>query len=258
MQLIPYTSANLINDGYNKVITPGYDVLGTFPEDFGHILKATDSNIVRLPIPGTKDLSDWEKNSEFRLILTPYGYVHEGFYSDFCLLLPEVINRVSDLMVHGYDYIISGHSLGAPIATLISVALASGIYPTGFDTNLKIPKENIALETFASPYPGNNTFAHFVQCLKLNTLMVINTADLVNYVPKGFGFESIIPAGTRAETIPAYQNGPASMVYNRGTNLLVLEFNYAPDVDLIIPNVLARHSIIDSYAAHTKNIVVNF
>lgn len=89
----------------------------------------------------------------------------------------------SDVMAHmqeaaqnytGYDFYITGHSLGGAFATIATLQLsAEGV----------IPKERLNIYTFRSPRVGNRIFARAVTKGVQNAFRIVHDADIVPHVP---------------------------------------------------------------------------
>jgi len=64
----------------------------------------------------------------------------------------EILDDLKDLMEEGYSVYVTGHSLGAALATMFAFAIAGGGEETDF-----IPRP-ISCITFAAPFLGTNSF----------------------------------------------------------------------------------------------------
>jgi len=169
--------AHLVKSAYSNTLPPRYEVLFTLPDDFGWLLKDTETGTAGVIIRGARDLSDWLCNSHFELQKTPCGGIHEGFWeaaNSFWLPLCMELNQLPK----GTRLVLAGHSLGAAIATVLAVQL----YP--------LPLE---VYTFASPKTGDARFAKVYNMLKIKTERYTNRLDIVPHLPEGFGYRHVCP-----------------------------------------------------------------
>lgn len=118
---------------------------------------------------------------DLNFVTTAYPYctgclVHFGFYSAQQAVVSDVIEEISSLVMRFPDYrvVITGHSLGAAVATLTAVEVVQknlGILPV--------------LLNFGSPRIGNKEFAIYVTELlpPSNRYRVTHMRDAVPHVP---------------------------------------------------------------------------
>ena len=128
---------------------------------------------------GTQTQTEWLKNLNAAQVpyVAPngkiYGEVHEGFYKLMQSLKPSLAEVVKQLDPTLPCYV-TGHSLGAAIATLAAMEIAQ-LAPE--------MRENIQLYTYASPRVGSPDFstAHSEQLP--NAYRITNLGDTVPLVP---------------------------------------------------------------------------
>lgn len=225
MQTRPSYLASLISTAYNFVIPSDQTILATLPENLGYILEDTKSDIIRIVVTGTKNAKDWMEDSEFKLVKTNFGTVHEGFNNDFKIVnetVKDTLNSITNSKERQYE--ITGHSLGSPIAIQVTLSILD---------QFTIPS-NTKLVLFACPNPGDATFKNYVQN-KLATVekySFANEADIVPKVPLGFGY------------LPAIDHILFNDPYHRKYGLFH------------IPDVVLNHSI-DTYAKNSDNALEN-
>jgi len=139
---------------------------------------ATDNLIL---FRGTQRIEEWldnllalQQNYQANDAKQPYGKIHAGFadvYQQILAPLPPDIAKQLNPTVPCY---ISGHSLGAALATFAAIDIA-----------LKVPKlqSQLQLYTYASPRVGDPTFAKAHSQLIPNSYRVVNLADIIPLVP---------------------------------------------------------------------------
>lgn len=124
---------------------------------------------------GSTSIADWANNLD--VILTSYPKcskceVHKGFYKAEQSVINDVINGVKQLKAQfpSYSILVTGHSLGAAMATLTSLDLYSAGIP-------------VRMINFGSPRVGNDQFAAY--CSNTITSRSRNThyKDMVPHIP---------------------------------------------------------------------------
>jgi hypothetical protein len=103
----------------------------------------------------------------------PNAFVHSGFMDAYDAVKPAVRSAVASLIAstNATRVVITGHSLGAAIATLCAADLAA---------SLKIP---FALYNFGSPRVGNRAFADYIAKIVPTAYRITNKADTVPHLP---------------------------------------------------------------------------
>ncbi|WP_107666252.1 lipase family protein [Cyanothece sp. BG0011] len=146
---------------------------------FGFVLTSQEENII--VFRGTQTKAEWVNNlnSIQENYINPinnqsYGWVHQGFLN----MATKMINPLPSTIVQQLDpsipCYITGHSLGAAIATVAA-----------FDIALKHPQlsKQIQLYTYAGPRVGDPIFVKKYNQLLPNSYRVVNLADTVPLVP---------------------------------------------------------------------------
>jgi pimeloyl-ACP methyl ester carboxylesterase len=160
----------------------------TETEFFGAILRHGTDGDVLVAIRGTDTLMEWLVDAEFASCAFPgapgAGRVEDGFCGVYaalrCATGSDVLTFVRSLPP-GTKVTIAGHSLGAAVATLLAVDLATNV--AGLD---------LRLYTFASPRVGDAAFCAFGAARVSTHFRIVNRPDIVPRVPplyESFGTE---------------------------------------------------------------------
>lgn len=126
---------------------------------------------------GSDSYTDWITNFLFYKQTIPYGNisskirVHAGFLKAY--KASDVRNRILGSIPETVNYIrVTGHSLGAALATLCAV-----------DIQYNFPNKNIEVILFGSPRIGNKAFKLSYNKRLPKTVRVENGNDLVTKIP---------------------------------------------------------------------------
>ena len=128
---------------------------------------------------GTQTQAEWLQNLNAEQVKydapdgQDYGAVHEGFLGLTKKLNPEPIAIAKQLDPTIPCYI-TGHSLGAAVATLVAMEIARQVPQL---------KDQIQLYTFAGPRVGSPKFVQAHSQLIPNSYRIVNLADSVPLVP---------------------------------------------------------------------------
>ena len=134
-------------------------------------------------VRGTDTTLEWMVDAEFRPVpfaaLPAAGHVEQGFDAVFASLAAHEPNGApADLHAYvralpaGASLVVTGHSLGAAVATLLALDLAANAGAA-----------DVALYTFASPRPGSHAFAAAVNAHVPTCWRIVNAPDMVPKVP---------------------------------------------------------------------------
>ncbi len=143
----------------------------------GIVLTSPQHNV--LVFRGTQTQAEWLQNLNAKQVKynspgdRDYGEVHEGFLGLTEKLEPDPVEIAKQLDPTIPCYI-TGHSLGAAVATLVAMKIA-----------LQVPqlKDQIQLYTFAGPRVGSPKFVKAHSQLIPNSYRIVNLADSVPLVP---------------------------------------------------------------------------
>jgi esterase/lipase len=152
---------------------------------------ASNSKQIVISIRGTSSFQDWLIDLDIMHAKNPFGpgYVHQGFL--------EAFNSIKDIIDDYYknngkdkEIIITGHSLGGAVATLIAAYLRS-------QKNC----QKVMLYTFGSPRVGNKDFAaQFSTGFSFPYFRIVNNNDIVTKIP-------LPDMDLKTETVSAPQGG---------------------------------------------------
>jgi triacylglycerol lipase len=136
---------------------------------------AKKGNSIYLVFRGTKTPKEWLNNFSISLneyLIPSYGNIHEGFFEIYDYN-KETINRVLSGIDSKTKVYVTGHSLGAALATL---ALP--------DIEISNNKKISSLYTFGSPRVGDNEFVKsFNNLFQGRSYRIVNTSDIVTSIP---------------------------------------------------------------------------
>jgi hypothetical protein len=114
-------------------------------------------------------ISEEQKNSKF----TVTGQVHSGWLDIYNSIEQVIIRALNDVPDKIDTLVISGHSLGAALSTLL---LADNDVPDKFHSRT-------TCYVFGSPRVGDEDFANSLQSAKRNLFRIQNENDIVTQIP---------------------------------------------------------------------------
>ena len=147
---------------------------------YGYLARSSAGELVAV-IRGTQTILEWLHDAAFLFVPNPIhpagGFTEDGFSAIYRSLRvgadpnsPAAVDAIASIVAGGgiSSVTVTGHSLGAAIATLL--ALAIGITP-----GCKSP----TVYTYASPRVGDLIFEHTYDSLVQDTLRIHHRSDLV-------------------------------------------------------------------------------
>ena len=169
------TTEDQVGQAIQEMVTLSKEI----PVYLGFVLSSPENNLI--VFRGTQTKVEWINN--FTALQKDYtdpnsgkyfGKIHEGFIKNYRRIinpLPKSIAQTLDPTIPCY---ITGHSLGASLATLAALDIA-----------LNVPqlKDQISLYTYASPRVGDPTFAKLHAQYIPNSYRVVNLADIIAFMP---------------------------------------------------------------------------
>lgn len=184
--LHPNLADALLPTGWSAVtglVAIDHTALKSEAEFFGLIARATNESHVVVAIRGTDTFLEWLVDAEFLHHAFPAapgaGRVEDGFYQVYRTLRcsqpdSDVVSYLRTLPA-GTSVTIAGHSLGAAVATLLAADVAA-----------QLPTLELALYTYASPKPGDQTFSAYCDLHVPNHFRIVNLPDIVPRLPPGY------------------------------------------------------------------------
>jgi predicted lipase len=169
---------NLLRSRVQRAAGEALVLQWSYPVYWGFVLTGPDHQI--LVLRGTQRGHEWLQTVNARQVVSRDipefdfpGAVHRGFASIYARLSGAVLQAARKLDP-AKPLLLSGHSLGAPLASLAALDIAQ-----------RIPefRPNLRLYTYAGPRLGDPPFAEAFSTLVPNHYRVENQADLVPMLP---------------------------------------------------------------------------
>ena len=135
---------------------------------------AGNDKAVILAFRGTepKDLHDWMTDADVDLVPDPWGQVHDGFSRALSYIWQDILAAIPAFQDKGQSLWVTGHSLGAALATLAVTRFRQDAKPV------------YGLYTYGQPRTGNRDFAdRFNADFQSRTFRIVNQDDIVTRVP---------------------------------------------------------------------------
>jgi triacylglycerol lipase len=171
-----------------------------------------DADIPQVPVPLV-----WFNNGKFQL-----AKVHLGFAIFYALLIEQILDAFNKFD-NSLPCLVTGHSLGAGLATMVAPSLK--IANTGCD---------VETYNYASPRVGNAAFAGAYSELISESYRVVNLSDLIPMLPPttiaGFSYADV-------PTEWSFLNQTGNIA---GNHALIGTNNYTDAVNAEVPTDAAR------------------
>ncbi|MGZ7440192.1 lipase family protein [Paenibacillus sp. TH7-28] len=174
------TYAQFSNEDGSFVLPPGYSLFDTIEaksligvwERFGFILQSPEEIVIAFR--GTSSATNWIADAIASQKTCRYikegGLTHRGFTGIYASARKQVLSALRRLPQDKTLYV-TGHSLGAALATLCAVDIAANTACTPI------------LFTFASPRVGDPDFAKAFAKYVPNSYRIANLFDIVTHAP---------------------------------------------------------------------------
>lgn len=142
-----------------------------------------DDNSLFVSFRGSETILNWIDNVQVRKI-TPYDdksvQVSKGFFKAYSYLKSDIFDKL-EAMKNKYNtnnLMITGHSLGAAIGTLLAYDILTTNKSLGYDIRNLI--------TFGSPRVGNDKFVESFENYALTHYRITHYYDMVPHLPQEF------------------------------------------------------------------------
>lgn len=171
-------AAALVYEDWDKVEKEvkkeGYNQFCYFDCEGTQAFLAGNDDTLLLSFRGTEPdkLEDIMTDLDINFVDGPFGRVHDGFNRALNCIIRDVVEKVKFYRKSNQSLFVTGHSLGAALATLAFAYLEK----EGISTD--------ALYTFGQPRVGNEEFAQgFNLKFKEKAYRIVNNNDIVTRVP---------------------------------------------------------------------------
>ncbi len=161
------------------------------PVYYGFVLTSKTNNII--VFRGTQTRLEWinnlaalQRNYIDQASGQFYGRVHAGLRDNYEAIIDPLPREIAKKLNPSIPCYISGHSLGAAIATFAALDLA---------LNVPLLTRQLQLYIYASPRLGDPTFARFHSYLVPNSYRIINHADPINLMPPTKVIDAFVHVG---------------------------------------------------------------
>jgi hypothetical protein len=156
------------------------------------------------------------------------GRVHAGFAAATRALMPQIRKWIDDTKPDLAKLILTGHSLGAAMATLVAAILRPGW-----------------LITLGSPRVGNADFV--ATAVASNSVRIVNCCDMVTEVPPPIGGYTHLETCTYVTRDGTILENPAQALIDADRHPARLEYltNYAWRIGAVLVRDLADHAPIN-------------
>jgi triacylglycerol lipase len=186
------------------------------PDNFGFV--ATGRGVTVIAFRGTETDGEWLEDFDGLAVPNQYGkgMVHQGFQIAYSKVRASVLAALAQVKAQGNELWITGHSLGAALATLCSSDIAHA------------DREKLTY-TWAGPRVGWHDYADWFRQQDSPFFRIQNEWDVVTYVPllvNGYahvGTQVLIDGGR-----PKMDKQFVSTAHN-------LELSYRPGVQKLLP-----------------------
>lgn len=153
-----------------------YSESSRFP--FASVRALTDDDVVLVIMRGTKGKRERSLNLKFQTVKPPFSHTnekvkfHAGFLKQYMCIRLQLLHSIANSGCS--RVIISGHSLGAGVASILVYDLVSSDF---------FSVKNVYVMNFGSPRAGNKAFAKWVKRSGISMYVIQNTADVFCNLP---------------------------------------------------------------------------
>ena len=240
----------------------GIEIVGEISNDdtstYGLLLKAkainrkskTEMPCLILAFCGSNELRDWKINFRaYQCEFYQWGKVHRGFQKAFLSIKDDLLAFKE---INDYPLFLTGHSLGAALATLVTAYLSN--------SNINMD----SCYTYGSPRVGDADFANALE--GKNIYRMVNYCDVVTMVPfdvaaiqyRHVGHpcfindDMLIKTDMKTEEIEQYQQAQFSNLEEMFSATLLIEKLKAGETEF--PSFLSDHAPANYVAKIEQNL----
>lgn len=174
----PSTYQTRTYKGLLSGFVPTYTILDAAHDTHGYIGYHQGQKAIYVSFRGSESAQNWLDDLD--VILTSYPApgcgsceVHKGFYDAEKACFPAVLDQVKKLKGTYPDYqvVVTGHSLGAALATLVSIDL--------INSNIN----NVRMFNYGSPRVGDTAFSNYAATIIKDRNRITHHKDMVPHSP---------------------------------------------------------------------------
>jgi len=174
----PTTYQSRAYKGILAGFVPTYTINDTSKDTHGYIGYHEGQKAIYVSFRGSESAQNWLDDLDVALTTYPAPgctncEVHKGFYEAETSCFPDVLNQVKTLKTTYPDFqvVVTGHSLGAALATLVSIDLInSNISP-------------VRMFNYGSPRVGDTNFANYAGAVIKDRNRITHHKDMVPHSP---------------------------------------------------------------------------
>ncbi|HFC92080.1 MAG TPA: lipase family protein [Leucothrix mucor] len=165
----PKFTSEIESWGFKKSNISFFDSRGT------QAFLVVDQEKIIIAFRGTEpdQLKDWVTDAKVRKTAGPYGDVHRGFANALSYVWSDIENVIDEVRDNRQTIWLTGHSLGAALATLATGAIQTN------EEQIRVS----GLYTFGSPRVGSHRFAKLFNQDNTHVYRFVNNSDIVTRVP---------------------------------------------------------------------------
>ena len=186
IQIDPVLTQKLVQDEAAIHASLLKELLAPDMASFGYVAMDPSNDIAHICIRGTETELEWaadaaallEPLNSLQTSITPHGKVHAGFLRVFWAIQGSLLDLIEKARLdRPSNWVIQGHSLGAPMAQLC---------------RLLLPDEEVSVCCWAAPRLGDKAFSAWWTSITSKCQAVINIYDLVPHLPPvEMGYETL-------------------------------------------------------------------
>lgn len=211
----------------------------SFDEKQTQCFLAGTKDYIVLSFRGTETVNvrDWLTGIKIRKVKTKMGRVHRGFLGGWLSVKNKVLNTLSSMQDNAQSLWITGHSMGAALATLATAEFLNKDKPVA------------GLYTYGSTRVGDKQFARNFSEFKDYTFRFVNNGDFVTRLPpRLLGYSHV----GQVAHVSCNEVSFSKMFWDQFLDAFQDRFKHLDDFDDAIKSGILDHPI-DSYVTALKH-----